>query len=88
MMVANDELQNRLPELRARYRLTQQDLAQQVGVTRQTIIAIEKGQYNPSTTLALKLARTLQVPVEAIFWLGPVPVAVRAADLSAQSEQT
>lgn len=86
-MVANDDLQNRLPELRARYRLTQQDLAQQVGVTRQTIIAIEKGQYNPSTTLALKLARTLQVPVEQIFWLGPEPAAVRAADLRAQPEQ-
>jgi putative transcriptional regulator len=67
--VANDELQNRLPELRARHRMTQYDLATNVGVTRQTIIAIEKGQYNPSTTLALKLARTFHVPVEVIFWL-------------------
>lgn len=69
--MADDDLHNRLPELRARYRLTQQELAQRVGVSRQTIIAIEKGQYNPSTTLALKLSRTLQVPVEALFWLGP-----------------
>jgi putative transcriptional regulator len=85
--MANDDLQNRLPELRARYRLTQQDLAQRVGVTRQTIIAIEKGQYNPSTTLALKLARMLQVPVESIFWLGPQPAAVQVPDLSLQPDQ-
>ena len=86
--MANDDMQNRLPELRARYQLTQQDLAQRVGVTRQTIIAIEKGQYNPSTTLALKLARTLQVLVEQIFWLEPEPAAVRAADVRAPLEQT
>jgi putative transcriptional regulator len=86
-MVANDDLQNRLPELRARYRLTQQDLAQRVGVTRQTIIAIEKGQYNPSTTLALKLARTLQVPVEQLFWLGPQPAAASLPHLHLQPDQ-
>jgi putative transcriptional regulator len=84
--MASDELQNRLPELRARYRLTQQDLAQRVGVTRQTIIAIEKGQYNPSTTLALKLAHVLQLPVEQIFWLGPQPTEVRVPELRLQSE--
>ncbi len=82
--MASDELQNRLPELRARYRLTQQDLAQWVGVTRQTIIAIEKGQYNPSTALALKLARVLQVPVEQIFWLGPAPTLVGVTELLVQ----
>lgn len=84
--MANDELHNRLPELRARYRLTQQDLAQRVGVTRQTIIAIEKGQYNPSTTLALKLARVLQVPVETIFWLGPQPAAAPILNLNLQPD--
>jgi len=84
--MANDELQNRLPELRARYRLTQQDLAQRVSVTRQTIIAIEKGQYSPSTTLALKLARVLQVPVESIFWLEPLPVTASVAELRAQPD--
>ncbi len=84
--MASDELQNRLPELRARYRLTQQDLAQWVGVTRQTIIAIEKGQYNPSTALALKLARVLQVPVEQIFWLGPQSATVLAPGLLMQPD--
>ena len=85
--MANDELQNRLPELRARYRLTQQDLAQRVNVTRQTIIAIEKGQYNPSTTLALKLARVLQVPVDSIFWLEPLPATASVTELRAQPDQ-
>ncbi len=84
--MASDELQNRLPELRARYRLTQQDMAQRVGVTRRTIIAIEKGQYNPSTMLALKLARVLQVPLKQIFWLGPEPTLVRVTELLVQPD--
>jgi putative transcriptional regulator len=86
--MATDDLYNRLPELRARYRLTQQDLAQRVGVTRQTIIAIEKGQYNPSTMLALKLARVLQVPVEQLFWLGVEPTPLRVSELRAQQDHT
>ena len=47
--------------------MTQQDLADQVGVTRQTILSIERGQYNPSVGLALRLARTLCVAVEVLF---------------------
>jgi putative transcriptional regulator len=66
---------NRLRELRER-RLreasdpsiwTQEGLALQVGVSRQTIIAIEKGTYNPSLELAFKLARTFDLQVEEIF---------------------
>jgi putative transcriptional regulator len=49
--------------------LTQQALADSVGVSRQTIIAIEKGGYTPSVTLALRLARALETSVEALFWL-------------------
>ncbi|MEM8530930.1 MAG: helix-turn-helix transcriptional regulator [Chloroflexota bacterium] len=67
--MASDEVCNRLYELRARHRWTQQDMAIKVGVTRQTIIAIEKGQYNPSIVLALKIARALELPVEEVFWL-------------------
>lgn len=63
---------NRLRELRARHRWTQRDLAKRVDVTRQTIIAVEKGQYNPSVELALKIARAFQMPVEEIFWLDEV----------------
>ena len=48
---------------------TQQQLAEQVGVSRQTINAIEKGNYVPSTTLSLKLARVFSKPLEEIFQL-------------------
>lgn len=49
--------------------LTQQELAERVGVTRQTILAIEKGNYSPTVGLALKLARELGVTVEDMFSL-------------------
>ena len=47
--------------------MTQQELADQVGVTRQTILSIERGRYNPSVGLALRLAETFGVSVEALF---------------------
>ena len=47
--------------------MTQQDLAERVGVTRQTIIALEAGKYVPSLLLAFRLARTFGVGVEAVF---------------------
>lgn len=49
--------------------LTQAELADKVGVTRQTIIAIEKGNYTPSVMLALKLAQALNTRFEELFWL-------------------
>ena len=49
--------------------MTQQELAEQVGVTRQTIIAIEKEKFVPSVKLALELASALGVPFEQLFWL-------------------
>ncbi len=49
--------------------LTQQNLAERVGVTRQTIIAIEKGAFNPSIKLALKLSKVLNVKLEDMFFL-------------------
>ncbi|TFG51517.1 MAG: transcriptional regulator [Gemmatimonadales bacterium] len=47
--------------------MTQQELADRVGVTRQTILSIERGRYDPSVGLALRLAHTFGVPVEALF---------------------
>ena len=47
--------------------MTQEDLALALGVTRQTIIAMEKGNYTPSVLLALKIARYFKKPVESIF---------------------
>ncbi len=49
--------------------MTQQELAERVGVTRQTIISIERGRYKPSIELALRLARVFGVSVEALFEL-------------------
>ncbi len=49
--------------------LTQQDLADRVGVTRQTILSIEKGRYSPTIGLALRLAMVLRVRVEDLFML-------------------
>ena len=63
------ELINKLRQRRKSLLLTQQDLAHLVGVSRQTIIAIEKGNYEPSIKLALKLAKALAVDVESIFQL-------------------
>mgnify|MGYP001816096395 FL=1 len=47
--------------------MTQQELAERVGVTRQTILSIERGRYNPSVGLALRLAEVFGVPVEELF---------------------
>ena len=49
--------------------LTQEDFARKIGVTRQTIIAMEKGNYVPSVLLALKIAREFRKPVEEIFYV-------------------
>ncbi|TXC92382.1 helix-turn-helix transcriptional regulator [Metabacillus litoralis] len=62
-------LQNRVKELRARFNLTQEMLAVKVGVTRQTIAAIEKGSYTPSLLLGIKICDVFQVKVEEVFWV-------------------
>lgn len=62
-------LKNRVKELRARYGFTQSDLGKRVDVTRQTIAFIEKGEFSPSITLALKLAKTFETKVDDLFWL-------------------
>jgi putative transcriptional regulator len=63
------ELNNRLKKVRLERDFTQEALADAVGVTRQTIIAIEKGKFGPTVTLALALAQELGVSVEDLFWL-------------------
>jgi putative transcriptional regulator len=62
-------LKNRVRELRTRLELRQSDLAKEIGVTRQTILAIEKGRLNPSINIALKTARVLREPVDYVFYL-------------------
>ncbi|PWW05130.1 putative transcriptional regulator [Paenibacillus cellulosilyticus] len=48
--------------------MTQQQLADKVGVTRQTIVALEKGNYSPSLELAFRIARAFSLPIESIFY--------------------
>ncbi|TDH26949.1 transcriptional regulator [Segetibacter sp. 3557_3] len=60
---------NKLKHYREQHGFTQEQLATAVGVSRQSIISIEKGQYVPTTLLALKLASALKVTVENIFQL-------------------
>ena len=62
-------MKNNIRVQRAIVRITQQQLAEQVGASRQTIHAIENGKFVPSTVLALKIARTFGRPVEEIFQL-------------------
>ncbi|WLR57301.1 helix-turn-helix transcriptional regulator [Mesobacillus subterraneus] len=62
-------LANRVKELRAKHRYTQNDLAERVDVTRQTIVALEKGSYIPSLLLAMKIAQTFELPIEEIFFM-------------------
>ncbi|GIN56695.1 putative HTH-type transcriptional regulator YgzD [Lederbergia ruris] len=62
-------MQNRVKELRARFRYSQTDLADRVGVTRQTIAAIEKGDYAPSLLLGLSICKVFDLPMEDVFWL-------------------
>lgn len=61
------QMKNKIKVFRAMYDMTQEDLAQTIGVTRQTILAIEKGKYVPSLDLAFKIARHFNVNVEEVF---------------------
>ncbi len=60
-------MKNRIKVYRAMHDLTQENLATEIGVTRQTILAIEKGKYYPSLDLAFKIARYFGVTVEDVF---------------------
>ena len=60
-------MKNRITQLRKERHMTQQDLADLLGVTRQTIISLEGGRYNPSIILAFKLAKVFDMHIEEIF---------------------
>lgn len=66
-----ERLANRLKERRTELGLTQAELAVRVGVTRKTINTVENGVFVPSTLLAIKLARALELSVEQLFWIQP-----------------
>ena len=64
-----DELKNKLKEYRQESGFSQDKLAEKLGVSRQTIISIEKGRYNPSLPLAMILAELFETTVEKLFFL-------------------
>lgn len=60
-------MENLIRELREEQQMTQEELAAKVGVSRQTIISLEKGRYNPSIMLAFKLAQVFSLSIEEVF---------------------
>jgi len=66
------DVRNRLKIERAKFDLTQEQLAKKIGVSRQTINSIEKNRYVPSTILALKLSEVFNKPVNDIFFLDEI----------------
>ena len=60
-------MKTRIKELRARYDLTQEDLARKIGAQRETILFIEKGKYNPSLKLAHDITKVLQTTIDDLF---------------------
>jgi putative transcriptional regulator len=65
--VIGGKMKTRIKELRARYDMTQEDLANKVGVRRETIVFLEQGKYNPSLKLAHDVAKTLKASIEELF---------------------
>ncbi len=60
-------MRTRIKELRARFDLTQKELAKKVGVRRETIVFLEKGKYNPSLKLAYDISRVFKMRIEDVF---------------------
>lgn len=60
-------MKNKIKELRAKYNLTQEDLAKKAGVRRETIVFLEQGKYNPSLKLAHDIAKILKVKIDDLF---------------------
>ncbi|GMK37781.1 transcriptional regulator [Paenibacillus sp. CCS19] len=72
--MGNNLVGNHIRKLRFDHdEMTQQQLADKVGVTRQTIVALEKGNYSPSLELAFRIARAFSLPIESIFFYEEAP---------------
>ncbi|MCL2637719.1 MAG: helix-turn-helix transcriptional regulator [Oscillospiraceae bacterium] len=65
--LGRDSVKNKLEEIRKQQSITQDELALTLEVSRQTIISLEKGRYNPSIILAFKIARYFEMSIEEIF---------------------
>lgn len=62
-------IRTRIKELRAKYDMTQDELADATGITRQTLLHLEKGRYNPSLVLAWKIAKALHSTINEVFFI-------------------
>ncbi len=62
-------MQNKVQDLRTEKQITQEEMAASLGITRQTVISIEKGNYTPSLLLAMKIAKFFKLKIEEIFWI-------------------
>lgn len=67
--MTDDKLKNQISAYRERLGMTQLELAEACGVRRETIVNLERGRYNPSLKLALRICDVLQARVEDLFWL-------------------
>ena len=67
--MAHARIENRVRDVRLDLGMTQEQLAEIVGVARQSIISIEKGRFIPTIETALRLSAAVKVPVERLFWL-------------------
>lgn len=63
------ELDNNIAKLRSKLKLSQQELADAIGVSRKTVSTVETGRFTPSVVIALKVAKFFEVPVEKVFEL-------------------
>ena len=75
------KFRTRIKELRARYDLTQEDLAKKVNVRRETILYLEKGKYNPSLILAHNIAKALKTTINDLFLFGDSEVSTELEKL-------
>ncbi len=74
MAITKDRIHNRIKTLRFHHgELTQKELAERIGVTRQTVNAIEGGKYSPTLEVAFKIAQVFDVPLDEVFQYGPAP---------------
>ena len=65
----NEDLDNHIHKLRLRHKISQQELADAIGVSRKTISTVETGRFTPSVVIALKIAEYFAIPVEQVFAL-------------------
>lgn len=68
-LTSTTKIENKIQELRNSQKLTQQELAEAAEVTRATIVALEKGSYNPSLELAFRLAKIFNKKIDDLFWV-------------------